>query len=366
MKEKMKKVLRRNSKLYRLMRKYYGVRKPLQYLLHDKRGWNYLRCHFSAIRKSEKSLGRPMLLTIEPTNTCDQKCTICETGLGILGRRREMMSFEAFKYILDQFDENLRIIYFYFMGESFLNKDAYKMIRYAADRGIYVHACTNGNRIDSDALVKSGIADIQFQIAGTTADVHAKYRAGSDLNKVLHNVRETLKFRDKFGNNVRRPYRMRVGLNFILLKPNEHQVEDFHKMAEELGVDEYQIIDPCVRSLGQAKELLPTDKNHWIYDPEAFEEGELRPRIRPDNFCEWIYTTVTILVNGDLVPCCRDPLGKRILGNVFNDHIYRIWNNSRYCELRKAVCSVQRKMELCRLCEGYGISANELLAKTNI
>jgi len=352
-----KRKLSSSPALYGWMRKLYGLRRPVRLFFHrPPEAVNYARCLMSAMSGRETSWGRPVHLTIEPTNVCDQKCTICETGLGILGRKPRSMSFDEFRFILDQFDEHLKILYFYFMGESFLNKEAYRMIRYAADRGIYVSACTNGNRIDPEALVRSGIADIQFQIAGTTPEIHATYRVGGDLEKVLKNLRETVRLKKALAKEMKRnPYPMKIGMGFILLKPNEHQVPVFLEMAEELGVDEYQVIDPCVRTVEQGRGLLPTDKSHWIYDPAAFEKGELRPRVRPHNYCEWIYGTVTIQVNGDVVPCCRDPLGKWVLGNVFEENIYDIWNGSRYRALRKAVATRQNELDLCALCEGYSM-----------
>ena len=357
LKSHIKNRLKQNPPLYRLAKRIYGLKRPLLYVARGTPGTaNYTKCLLSAILRRETSWGHPILLNIEPTNICDQRCTICETGLGILGRKPKSMTFDEFKHILDQFDGNLRVILFYFMGESFLNKDAYKMIRYAADRGIYVSACTNGNRIDPERLVKSGIADIQFQIAGTTPDVHATYRVGGDLERVIANIRETMRLKRELAYELsRNPYPMKIGMGFILLKPNEHQVEDFIKLARELEVDEYQVIDPCVRTVEQGRELLPTDKAHWIYDLAAFERGELKPRVTPHNYCEWIYSTVTIQVNGDVVPCCRDPLGKWVLGNVFDENIYDIWNGERFKALRRAVATRQKDLPLCALCEGYSM-----------
>ena len=348
--------LRKFPPVFRVAQKAYSISKLLRLLVLGKPGaFNYLRCFFSALLRKEISHGRPVLLSIEPTNICDQRCTICETGLGILERKPQSMSFAQFKEILDPFDENLKTLYFYFMGESFLNKDAYKMIRYAADRGIFVSACTNGNRVDAEQLVKSGIADIQFQISGTTPESHAQYRVGGDLDRCLANLREVIRLRNLAGKALDAPFGMRVGLGFILLKPNEHQQNDFIKMAQNLGVDAWQIIDPCVRTVEQGKDLLPEDKKHWIYDIEAFQKGELKPKSSPDNYCEWLYSTVTIQVNGDVVPCCRDPKGKWILGNVFEDDIYKIWNGPKYRALRRAVATRQKELTLCRLCEGYSL-----------
>lgn len=267
-----------------------------------------------------------------------------------------MMSFDEFKRILDQFDRHLHTVFFYFMGESFLNKDAYKMIKYASHRGLRVSACTNGNHVNPEELVRSGIDRIDFQIAGTTEETNAIYRVGGDLWQVLDNVEKTVQWRERLGRRKEdSPYSMKIGLGFILFKHNEHQVEDFVEMAKEIGVDVHQIIDPCVRTLEQGRMLLPSDRSHWIYDPEAFDQGNLLPRNPPDNYCQWIYGTVTIQVNGDVVACCRDTKGKWVLGNVFERDISQIWNGPAVRALRRAVGTRQHKMALCRLCEGYTV-----------
>lgn len=143
------------------------------------------------------------------------------------------------------------------------------------------------------------------------------------------------------------------------MKHNENEINDFISYGKKVGVDEYQVIDPCVRTIRQSKELLPNSKERWIYDEREFEKGNLVPKIRRNNYWEWIYFTVTIQVNGDIVLRCRDPHGKIILGNVFKENIYDIWNNEKYRKLREAVTTKQRELELCRLCSGYGAPRSE-------
>jgi radical SAM protein with 4Fe4S-binding SPASM domain len=312
---------------------------------------NYFNNSVSCFLGLKGTIGSPTLLCIEPTNICDQKCTICETGLGILGREKKFLSFDQFMEILDQFDNNLEILHFYFMGEPFLNKDSYRMIQYAANRGIWVSSCTNGNHVDPDELMKSGIGEINFQIGGMTQEIHEIYRCGGNLKKVFATVEESLRIRDQiFGKNKKRP---KINLGFILMKHNEHQVEEFIHYCKKTGVDNYNIIGTCLREYSQGHQLLPSDTSYWIYDEAAFKNGLLTPKTRPNNYCEWIYFTTTILVNGDVVPCCRDPYGKYIFGNVFNKKFYAIWNNEKYKKVREIVAKNSNNCELCRLCEGY-------------
>lgn len=298
-----------------------------------------------------------MLLTLEPTNTCNLKCPACETGSGKLNREPRIMNLEEFKYILDQFDKSLKVLFLYFMGEPFLNKYIYRMIKYAADREIYVSVCTNGEFIDPQELVKSGVAEVQFQIGGVTQQTHDVYRKGGDLKKTLENLKATVWERQKYLKELgEKKYPLKIILGFILMKQNESQVQEFIRIAKDIGVDEHQLISPCVRSIEQARDFLPDDKKYWIYDEEAFKEEKLKVKDPANNYCEWIYSTVTVYANGDVVPCCRDVKGDFVMGNLFQQKLRDIWNGKKMRLFRQTLRKQQKQISICRLCSGYSFS----------
>lgn len=302
--------------------------------------------------RSSRILGRPMNVTIEPTNVCNLECPVCETGAGILGRVAGHMSLEHFQTIVDKVAPHTNTMMFYFMGEPFLNKRAYEMIRYAKDQGIpFVQTCTNGDFVEAERLVDSGIDEISFQIGGITQETHQVYRINGQIERVLKNLRETIRIKKE-----RRPA-MRVQSGLILMKHNEHEADAFRRLMAEMGADRWEVIDPCVRTVEQGKQMLPTDKAHWAYDPEAFERGVLTPKIKPKNECPWLYYSITIQVNGDVVPCCRDPKGLEVVGNLLSEDLDDVWNGSRYRAFRERVHHEQDKVEICRLCSAYGASA---------
>ncbi|MHB8089602.1 MAG: radical SAM/SPASM domain-containing protein, partial [Anaerolineaceae bacterium] len=248
-----------------------------------------------------------------------------------------------------QFDEKLTHIYFYFMGEPLLNKDAYPMIRYAADRGIWVSVCTNGNHVDPDQLVKSGIGEVNFQIGGMTQETHDIYRKGGKLCTALENLEQTIRIRNSYPEFSK----MKINAGFILMRHNEHEVNVFIEYCTKIGVDNYSIIGTCIRNYAQGEEYLPSDTSYWSYDVSEYNKGNLVPKIKSNNYCEWVYATMTILVNGDVVPCCRDPCGTIVLGNFFRESLQEIWNNEKYQKLRKQVSTDSNNFSICKLCSGY-------------
>jgi radical SAM protein with 4Fe4S-binding SPASM domain len=311
----------------------------------------HIKSTVSFMRGSRVVAGRPMNITIEPTNTCNLRCPVCETGAGILKRTPQHMTMEQFKTVIDKIAPYTNTLMFYFMGEPFLNKHSYDMIAYAKSQGIpFVTTCTNGDLVDPEKLIKCGIDEVSFQIGGMTQETHQVYRINSNLERVFKNLRAALSARKASGT------KLRITSGFILMKHNEHQVEEFKRTMTEWGVDTPTIIDPCVRTYEEGLRYLPTDLNHWFYDPEAFNKGRLRPRFYPPNECPWIYYSLSIHVSGNVVPCCRDPLGENVMGNLITQGLDEVWNGEKFKAFRDQLHKDQGSINICRLCSSYGPS----------
>lgn len=349
----IKTFIKRQPALYRLALRLYPYATVLPALARGRRGAvDHLRSTLSLMKRSPVVGGRPMNITLEPTNLCNLECPVCETGAGILGREGGHMSLASFKTIIDKIGRHTNTLMFYFMGEPFLNKEAYRMIRYAKDAGIpWVTTCTNGDPVNPEKLIGCGLDEVSFQIGGITQETHQIYRINSNLERVLNNLRDTIALRQVHG------IKMRVVCGLILMKHNEHEVMEFRRLMAEIGVDEASVIDPCVRTVEQGHMFLPKDEKHWYYDLESFKKGLLRPRVLPDNECPWIWYSLAIHVNGDVVPCCRDPKGEFVVGNLLAQDLDEIWNGEKLADFRRRVLTDQGGISICRLCSGYPVSA---------
>ena len=299
-----------------------------------------------------RSLGRPVSITLEPTNVCNLQCPVCETGAGVLERKPGMMSYEGFVKIMDKVGPGANHLMFYFMGEPFLNREAYRMIRYARDMGIRVTSCTNGEPVDPQALYDSGINHISFQIGGMTQRSHEVYRKKSDLYRIFENLTSYLQILQTKG---KRPSEHEVELGLIVMRHNEGEISAFLERCKTLGVQS-TLISPCVRTPEQARTFLPEAEAYWLYDRGIWERGDglAIKRHLPWNRCPWFYFAVTIQVNGDVVPCCRDAQGKNVFGNLFSESLESVWNGPRFRKWRRAFSRRPSPLDLCRLCPGEG------------
>jgi len=326
----------------------------MQGLSHPRGYKDMVLSSYSAALKSDRVLGKPVCVTIEPTTSCNLRCTACETGLGILRRKKGSMSLENFKTIIDKLDEHTNNIMLYGMGETFLHRDVYEMISYTSQKGIFVSTCTNGEFVNAKAIIESGIGEVSFQVGGCTQKTHEVYRIRGNLKEALANLEATVAEKKRQPSS-----KTRILVGLIVMRHNEHEVDDFLKFAKRIGVDEALIVNPCVRTIVSGKELLPTDDKYWFYDREAFNRGVLKPKVVLHNHCEWIYYSTVIQWNGNVVPCCRDAQGNYVMGNILEQDFHEIWNGKKYREFRHLVRTDQKSLELCLLCSGYGVPVLE-------
>ncbi len=335
----------------RQLSKYVKRAYPL--IVDRPKGWKSLIYNtMLAKARISRPLMMPSHITIEPTNACNLKCPVCETGNGQMNRKKGLLDFDKYCEFIDEIAPTTSVLMFYFMGEPFLNKKAYEMIKYARQKGLFVETCTNGDFVDAKGVIYSDINDISYQLGGMTQISHQTYRIRGNLERTMSNIREVIALRNKTpGSNVS------ISAGFIVMKHNEHEVPEFLKWAKAVGIDRANVIDPCVNTIEQGNLMLPSDKRYWFYDEEAFERGVLKPKHIPDNECTWIWNSATITWEGDVVPCCRDPLAKHNLGNVFEKPLKEIWNSDKAIGFRKRILNEQSKVDICELCSGYGVPA---------
>lgn len=81
-------------------------------------------------------------------------------------------------------------------GDPVMNKDILGMVKYIADNSMSnIVIDTNGAMRDEEFWWRLGVCGgeqltVVFAVDGSTQEMHAKYRRGTDLNKVLNHIRE--------------------------------------------------------------------------------------------------------------------------------------------------------------------------------
>ncbi len=287
-------------------------------------------------------------IAIEPTNACNLKCRLCPTWQH-MQRERGFMEFEDFRNIIDGNKDILKRINMIFAGEPLLNQNVFKMVKYAENKNIEVLLSSNTTLFNDEKikeLFESGLSYLIVCLDGATKETHEQYRQGSDFEKIKANIEKICRIKKEGG--FKKPY---IILQFIVMKQNEHEIEDIIKMAKNFGVDK---LDLKTLSLGSfvdiskkielAKENLPNDTK---YSRFIFQDGHLATKSKPV-LCSWLKQTV-ILWNGDVAMCCYDFNGDMVIGNISKDGgLKKILKSKKYKEYRKM--ATQRKLKLCQNC----------------
>lgn len=318
-------------------------------LIRPNRAINLALVKLSKLLRFPRVLGMPLTLMIEPTNFCNLRCPLCPTGTGLLGRKKDSMSFEQFKYVLDELGPYIIHLRLWNWGEPLLNKDIYKMISYAKKYKIFVNTSTNSYFLDKEAakrLVSSGLDEIIVSLDGASEKTYNKYRKSGNFAKVIEAMKTLVEEKKRLGSKT--PY---IKLQFIIMRHNEHEIEKVKKLAKDIGVDNlfFKTVGTMDSAVYESVEkYLPINKRFRRYD---IEQGKIKTRDMR-NSCDYLWEETTINVDGSVVPCCRDAHSSYIFGNVFKQPFKDIWNNEKYTAFRKQVLQNKKIIGLCKQCPG--------------
>jgi len=240
-------------------------------------------------------------LIIEPTNTCNLRCTFCFVTEGMT-REGGFMEFDLFKKIIDD-SPDLEHLCMHNWGEPLLHKDIFKMIEYAKNKGVnYVVMNTNGTLLTDkmiDQIIDSKLDIIRFSIDGS-AETFKRVR-GVELKKIEQNINKLKNVKE-----IRRP-ELKMGVVFTIEEDTEGDVEDYITHWEQI-VDHVRL---------QPK-LITSPRTEVCPEPFGKDYGKL-----------------VVLWDGRVIPCCVDYNANLTVGSVQNDTIQNLWKNEKMDLLRK-------------------------------
>ena len=100
--------------------------------------------------------GMPISLSVEPTTACNLRCPQCPSGLRSFTRPTGKLTNALFQKVVDELQETLCYLLFYFQGEPFLHPQLLNWVAYASQRGIYTATSTNAHFLNDDTAPPNG------------------------------------------------------------------------------------------------------------------------------------------------------------------------------------------------------------------
>jgi radical SAM protein with 4Fe4S-binding SPASM domain len=300
--------------------------------------------------------GMPISYSVESTNHCNLKCPECPSGLGTLTRPLGLLKPDDFKKIVDEVKNTGFYIQLFFQGEPFLNKQLPEMIHYAQENKIYISISTNGHFINAenvDDVLKNAPDKLIYSVDGLDEESYQNYRIGGTFKQADEGLRILVSRRKEL--KLKKPF---VEFQCIVMKQNEHLIEDVKKYAKEVGVDKVVFKTMQISSYDNAKKFLPSNKKYSRY---IIQNGSFKIKKEIKNHCFALWRTSVITWDGKVVPCCFDKDATYELGLVNGREFVDVWQSNSYHDFRSNILNCRKSIGMCTNCtEGLKVNIFEI------
>ena len=292
---------------------------------------------------------KPQVFNIETTNYCNMKCIMCPRT-ELMTRKNIWIDDDAFLKIVDQvqpysnqdleeFWEFIESEYglkgdeptentFYFhvvsrcvilhgYGEPLLDKNIVERVKLCEERGIPTYfSCTAANLTleRAKAVMDAGLTVFKFSIDALDDEWQKRIRGKqNNFDASYRTILEIIDLKKKEGYKTLLVPCM-IALSEATASRQMHS--KFMKLWEGKDVFAY----------------VKSQDNRWLLE----EDAAMKNRSHYESqYCEYPWTSLTVMADGSVVPCTQDYDTEMILGNVNNKTLEEIWNDTPYENLRR-------------------------------
>lgn len=198
-------------------------------------------------------------LYIEPTSRCNLQCGMCFRN----SWRDEIpgdMSMDIFQKCLDSMPESVQTVFFGGMGEPLAHPCIVDMIAAAAARGRRVELLSNGTLLTPECtarLLEAGLDMLWLSIDSLDEGNYERIRRKSRLGLVKRHIEEFNRQRSRLAR------RVRLGMAFVAMKSNAHELASLPYFATYYLVNEINISNVIPTDSHTASEILYDNVIDW-------------------------------------------------------------------------------------------------------
>lgn len=225
----------------------------------------------SALLTTAEYLGMPKNVVRMDTNGyCNIRCIMCNQSSRTA--KRQFMSLERFKKIMDIYAPTTRMLYLSCAYEPLITPYFSEYLKYAKEKRIpHVSFCTNALLLNQEliaCIVDDQIDEVIISFNGFCESDYNRIMDGSDYRQVCANIAALCRYK-KEKNSVK-PH---VRLNTVLLKSNMVSTDNIYDFLMEYDIDTVQF-----------RELMIMENQN---NPEALKE-EMLTNLNPAEYQEII------------------------------------------------------------------------------
>lgn len=257
---------------------------------------------------------------IEITNNCNLACPFCIKNK----RKKEYMTFNEFKIILNKLNGYTKYLYLHVLGEPLTHPNINEFINYASSK-YKINITTNGYLIEN---IKNNKNIRQLNISLQSYNELYNITLEDYMNKIFDVVDVLKKYTYiSYRIWVKNKYTKDI-INMINQKYNSNL--EINNLKNNTTITNNIFISTN-------QEFIWPDLNNDYYD----EIGK----------CYALKDHIGILVDGKVVPCCLDSIGNIELGNIYKDDLKVIINSDRYKNMLNGFKNNKKIEELCKHCK---------------
>jgi sulfatase maturation enzyme AslB (radical SAM superfamily) len=246
-----------------------------------------------------------VLLRLESTNHCNFACSFCPHPT--MERKKGFMSESTIYKIIDQASGlGFKMLDLRNFGEPIMDKRLASFASYSRDKGfskIYIH--TNGHLLTPKRLNEwgfSGITEVNLSLSPKRE--FGETRPGVNVEKYFSNLEELVKAKPE--------YLKILNVDYIRTGSSTTQEEsEFEAWLSQLGIEK----------------RIDIELHNWAVGED-----------RSNFLCHRLWSSVTVLWNGDVSLCCLDYEGDYnlgFLGDESTETLLSVINSEKYVEIRR-------------------------------
>lgn len=295
------------------------------------------------------ALGHPYMAHISPSGVCNLRCELCPAH-NPEAKGKCFLPFQTYKKFIDETGDYLIYIILWSWGEPLLNPEFNKMTKYAEQKGIRTVTSTNLNKLSkasAQKLVESGLDALIIAADGTTQETYSRYRKGGNLEKVLSHTRNIVEAKRVSGS--RKPL---LNLRMIVSKENENEMDEFRRIARDIGVDMVSFKAFSTRQSGYSdskfdRKYAPVQKKYRWY---SYQKGFKVSRKPKKYWCRFPWTKPTLFPDGTILSCEFDFKYEQSFGNINEKTFDAIWFSPETADFRRKFQKNRGVFNFCKDC----------------
>lgn len=282
------------------------------------------------------SSASPVVYNIESTNACPMTCIMCPRAK--MTRPVRHMDIHLFRRIVDQAWRTTAFLWLDHFGDPLLHPNLPELIRYAHSRGIITALSTNATSLTperSEQIIDARLDLLHVSLDGTDAETYRYYRGKAAVySQAVENVSAHAEVKVK--RQAKTPWTVAA---MIVMDKTKCQMDEFRRVWTRPGIDEILFKQFTVFS--------------GSVDAKSCNPDYQAPRI-PQTMspCYFPWSSLSVMSDGRVVPCCYDYDGLVELGNLNDQTLDEIWNGGAMQALRSQhLAGDYRGNPLCAVCK---------------